>query len=805
MSSPETDPLWTEAQAAWEEGLFDTAGFKLEKLLKTHPHSAPVLALLGQVAQAKRSWKEARKRYQQALDIEPSNPDYTHLMGQWLLERQQPTQAEALYAEFLTQYPQYPVLRVEYASLLGQRGEFALAEQELRTSLDANPLQLDALLLLGNLATAQGNFAEAETAYKKILNAQPKLPEVHRRLGQLYLYQGHLSHSQNSFEAALELDREDAESWSNLGAVLLMQAQTQNQRSAAIRACMQGLLRSPRNANIFANIGIGFFQMNLYREALFYLDRAQSIDSQLQIGDFEIGMSLFKLGKPGHALEYLQRSLQVASEPPENLAQLEASLGYIFAQRGNLVQAEKHYRAGHALDSNQAGQWLAGSLLPPIAPSLSAWNDYAKHYRNALCKLEASPPLCSQIPIDMPGIFWAYQAENVRPEQEQQARIWQAALAGQLSASKQAARSSAPWRIGLVSRYFYNHSVMHVFAGLIQALAQDGQFEIRLFSLGPAAEDQTTLFLNSLQIHTQDLSGLSLTAASEAILEQKLDLLLYPELGMDPLTFALACSKLATYQGVLSGHPITTGLNTIDWYFSSSWLETEQAQSAYSEELVLLDELLPDFPFPALPQNWKRRSELGLSKRRVYLCPMMLFKIHPLMDSAFAQILAQDPQAEIVFFQYPQGSLHDGLDQLLLKRWAQSIPDFKRLRFLPWATREDLLRLIHHADVVLDSFPFGGGNTSYLTLAVGTPLVTLANPFLRGRSSTGMYQRMGLSEIPAKDTSDYVAKALKWANDPQAREELQAKIVEKRGILFDNPAGSAALIAFLKDRLQGSV
>jgi len=802
--SENTDPDWLDAQKAWEEGLLDKARLKLEKRLKSNSQDAPALALLGQVAQAQRLWKEARRHFEQARDLAPESPEYTHLLAQWFVARQGLAEAEALYADFLQKYPGHPALRVEYAALLGARGALNEAETQLKTCLADFPEQLDAWLLYGNLAAAMGQFNTAENAYQEIIARQPKLPEVYRRLGQLALMQGQPEQAISQFEQALALDRNDAESWSNVGAVKLMIAQTAAEKGEAIRACMQGLLRDNRNPQILANIGLGFFQLGLYSETLFYLDQARSLDSQLQIGDFELGMSLLKIGKPGHALAYLQNCLSAATEPPENLAQVAAWLGYIHAQHGDLVQAQKDYLALEAIDSQQGGQWLAASLLPPIASSEAAWQDYAQHYRRALAKLhQASPPTLTQMPVDMPGLFWAYHSENVRPEQEIQAQLWQGALQEQLRCTTHPLRPQAPWRIGLVSRYFHNHSVMGVFARLIQALSQEPNFEVELFMLGPSGEDATTAFLSRLSLKRHFLGGQDLAQVNSQILARDLDVLIYPELGMDPLTFALACSRMAPYQAVLSGHPVTTGLNTIDGYISSKWLEpAENAQEAYSEKLVCLDELLPDFPFPAPPSPSKSRSELGLKRKHVYLCPMMLFKLHPAMDAIFAEILARDREAEILFFQYPPYSLHDGIEKILLKRWARSIPQAKRLRFLPWVSREDLLRLIQHADVVLDSFPFGGGNTSYLTLAMGTPLVTLAAPYLRGRSSTGMYLRMGLPELPAQSPADYVEKALKWATDPQARAEVKALIEAKRGVLFDNPAGSQALIGFLKDLLE---
>ena len=65
----------------------------------------------------------------------------------------------------------------------------------------------------------------------------------------------------------------------------------------------------------------------------------------------------------------------------------------------------------------------------------------------------------------------------------------------------------------------------------------------------------------------------------------------------------------------------------------------------------------------------------------------------------------------------------------------------------------DLLQLLASADVILGPFPFGGGNTTYEPLAVGTPVVTYPGRFLRGRISDALYHRMGMRSLVATDTA----------------------------------------------------
>ena len=82
-----------------------------------------------------------------------------------------------------------------------------------------------------------------------------------------------------------------------------------------------------------------------------------------------------------------------------------------------------------------------------------------------------------------------------------------------------------------------------------------------------------------------------LAVARTQIAEQALDVLFYTDIGMDSLTYYLAHARLAAVQCVTWGHPLTTGIPTIDYFISSQDLEPAGAESHYTETLVRLPHL----------------------------------------------------------------------------------------------------------------------------------------------------------------------------------------------------------------------
>lgn len=101
---------------------------------------------------------------------------------------------------------------------------------------------------------------------------------------------------------------------------------------------------------------------------------------------------------------------------------------------------------------------------------------------------------------------------------------------------------------------------------------------------------------------------------------------------------------------------------------------------------------------------------------------------------------------------------------------------------------DDYLRLLQICDVILDPLHFGGGNSSYEALAMGTPVVTLPSSFLRGRITAGLYRKMQMTDCIVKTTDEYIAMAVRLTKDLSFRETIRRRIVAESAVLFDDLA-----------------
>jgi predicted O-linked N-acetylglucosamine transferase (SPINDLY family) len=352
--------------------------------------------------------------------------------------------------------------------------------------------------------------------------------------------------------------------------------------------------------------------------------------------------------------------------------------------------------------------------------------------------------------------------------------------------------------LGFISSYFgREHIVNRSVSGVIAKIPRD-RFRVTILHLdGPCDEIRNTLQAGDQLVKVP----YPLPEARERIAAEKLDILFYTDLGLEPWSYFLSFARLARVQCTSGGHPVTSGVPNMDYYLSAALDEIEQAQAHYRERLVRLPDRAVCYYPAAVPELPRTRADFGLSdERRMYFCPMTPFKLHPATDELFGKLLRADPEGEIVFVLNHQVELW----QRLQARFARTIPDVAaRLRFLPHQPMPEFVALLRMADVLLDTPAFNGGTTSFEALAVGTPIITLPGEFYRQRVTFGLYKWMDMFDCVARDVDDYVRLALEIAQQPERRAALKQQILARNHVLFGQDAGILEAAQFLLSVMEG--
>ncbi|RLN96439.1 hypothetical protein BBJ28_00016678 [Nothophytophthora sp. Chile5] len=124
-------------------------------------------------------------------------------------------------------------------------------------------------------------------------------------------------------------------------------------------------------------------------------------------------------------------------------------------------------------------------------------------------------------------------------------------------------------RIGFISTWFRSHSVGKLLLGVIQKLDRT-KFHIVIYRCVHFLRDADELTQSFERAADEYLELPTDQESAVRVLRQaRLDVVVYPELGMDEWTVLLSHHRVASVQCVFWGHPITTGNPHIDYFISS--------------------------------------------------------------------------------------------------------------------------------------------------------------------------------------------------------------------------------------------
>ena len=355
-------------------------------------------------------------------------------------------------------------------------------------------------------------------------------------------------------------------------------------------------------------------------------------------------------------------------------------------------------------------------------------------------------------------------------------------------------------RVGFATAYFHLHSVSKLFGGWLRHLDRT-RFDVLGYHLG-ADQDATSAALAACCTEYRR-GAASDTAWASQIAADRLDVLIYPEIGMHPLPVQLGCRRLAAVQCAAWGHPVTSGLPEIDVFLSSALMEPPDGDSHYTERLVRLPNL--SVAYAPLPDDGGvlPRAALGLRDDAVvYLCCQSLPKYLPRHDTVLVQIAARVPAAQFLFIG-TSAATAEVLRARLQRRFAMAgLPATQYVRFIAPVSVEDFPALLRCADVFLDSIGWSGGNTTLEAIACDLPVVTLPTGLMRGRHSAAILQHMGLGDRVASSVDDFVDQAVRLA-DPTRRHEYRDALTQRRHLLYEDLAPVRALEQFLADAVAG--
>ena len=718
----------------------------LRVLLEHSPQSGFLWGLLGATLQAQ--GRDGLLALQRATFLLPRDFDAQTGLGVAFRQRGRLAEAADSFRRALALQPLDPGAQFNLGDALRMLGRFAEAEAYLRRFLAGVPDSLDGLVSLALTLGELGTLGEAEALCRRALQLAPGGAAAQFCLGNILVRSARLDEAKNCFLAALQADPTWVPALESLGNVL-QELGSLAQAEASYRRCLE---LSPGLANACANLGRLFVEQNRFGEAeACYRDALKTEPDNAGIHE-RLGSVLLELGRSGEAKNCYLQALRVQPE------RVSARLALATVDLPVITQT---------VEEAAAVPGLFASALEELAGWL---------HSDPERKVAAGDLAVAQQPF-----FLAYRDGNHVGLLSRYADLVGECLHSRACTSRP---HRARIRLVIVSHQVRWHSVWNiVLRGLLLHLDRS-RFEVLLYHLGNA-EDGETAFARSQVDGWRDRHTITDAAGWLAAAENDCpDVIFYPEIGMSSMAYFLAAQRLAPLQVASWGHPITTGLATIDLFLSGELLEAPDADAHYRERLIRLPGTgccTSALPLIGEPIPEVEKSLAGMDGTR-FVIAQRAIKFDPVADDSYAKIAVATGASVFILLRDPVCPWATDLIKARLESTFRShgLDPGRHLVEIPWLSPGKFLALLDICDVYLDCTGFSGYTTAWLALHRGLPIVALEGRYMRQRLAAGLLRKAGLADTIALSVEDYVAIAARLAAEcryPDRKEALRAAVL----------------------------
>lgn len=618
--------------------------------------------------------------------------------------------------------------------ILHQANQFDQAEGLIRRAIESRADVANFHNSLGNTLNCLKRYEEAEACFERALQIQPAFPEALYNRAYLEAQRREWDSAMVGYKQAIALRPQYADAHREIANLFTIRGEL----DLAVEHFMKAIRIQPQRADAFTNLGLVLLWQNKARDAEEVFRRAIQINPDSAKDYDNLGGAIVTQGRYREALECYERALEL--DP--NSAEAHNDIGTALELIGDLDGSTEHFRT-----------------------TLELRPGFVECFSNLLFGLGYKPDLDP--------------AEHLRIHREWAERYEAPRLAEPVS-HRNVENPDRKLRVGYVSPDFRTHSVAYFIEPILEAHDRN-EYEVYCYS-DVASPDAITHRMEKLPVVWRPIFGKGDDEVSDLILGDGIDILvdLAGHTGRNRLL--VFARRPAPIQMAWIGYPNTTGLQSIEYRITDEWADPEPyADTIHSEQLLRLPSgfncYLPPAdspPVSPLPASHAGSVTFGSFNN--------FAKINAKVIETWAEILKLTPGSRLLVKCKQMG------DAWVREKLGNQFRDL--------GIREDQLLLLSHiaqtaghldaynlVDVGLDSFPFNGATTSFEALWMGVPIVTLAGDRHAARVGVSILHRLGLDDLIANTSEDYIEIAASLAG---RLEELAALRSSMRGRMTES-------------------
>jgi predicted O-linked N-acetylglucosamine transferase (SPINDLY family) len=652
-------------------------------------------------------------------------------------------------------------------------GRLAAAEQIYRQILSADPIQPDALHLLGLIALQARQFPQAIDLISRALQFRPDWPEAICNLSSALNEAGRRDEAIAGYRRAVSINPGFAIAWHSLAGALAASGKSDQ----AIDAYRSAIAADPNYPDAHNNLGNALRNSGDLPGAIASYQRAIALRGVYPQAYNNMGAALQESGRLNEAIAAHRHALHLQPDYRSAKENLAIALGKLAQQQAAINQMDE------AIDSLR--QAIA---LNPATPAYhnnlgivlfdAGRIDEAREAFDRSTKMQPDNASFASAFLSTLHYSPAFDAKAVAQAHfdygNRFSELSKVETPGSTSPRQQ--RSSRPGlcrvRLGYVSADFRWHPVGRFLLPVLEQRDR-GAFEVFCYSNVKVA-DATTARFRQVADHWRDTSIMDDDALAAQIRSDGIDILLDLSGHTSGNGLMVFARKPAPVQISYLGYAGTTGLSAIDYRLTDLHADPPGlTEHLHSERLI------------RLPLNWcfaepvDSPPVLPRAPGPIRFCSFNhLCKVTDEMLLAWVRILQAVPHSELIF---KAGALASpGTRKWLQQRLISADAAMDRVTLLePTPGFAEHLRAFSSADIALDTFPYHGTTTTCEALWMGVPVITLAGQSHVSRVGVSLLNSVGLTELIADSMDQYIAIAGALAADRPRLESLRHSLRDR--------------------------
>jgi len=343
-------------------------------------------------------------------------------------------------------------------------------------------------------------------------------------------------------------------------------------------------------------------------------------------------------------------------------------------------------------------------------------------------------------------------------------------------------RGNRRLRVGYLSSDLREHAIGY----LTQELWEEHDpknVDVFLYYCGHEVDDIVHSRIKACGKPWFNVTGLTDEQAAQKIMDDGIDILI----DVNGYTHSARTKMIAMRPAPIVvnwlGYPGTMGSPYHHYIIADNYVIPPESEIYYTERVMRLPCYQPNDRKRIVEPLISTRAEVGLPENGVVFCCFNgVHKITSFHWARWMRILKGVPGSVLWLLQGPEES-----NERLRDLAAQHGIDRERIVFAQKLRNSHHLARYQHADLFLDTTPYGAHTTASDAMWMGIPVLTLEGRGFASRVCGSLVSSAGMPDMICPDSEAYIARAIELGNDRPALAALKQRMKANRDtcVLFD--------------------